>query len=74
MGPTTLQVGQFIELKEAGHAFECTVVPPDGSGQEILEVGKDFVVLKGDETVSWVRYPLYMLRFRETTPPASAAA
>jgi hypothetical protein len=69
-----LQVGQFVELKEWGHGFECTIVPPGGTGHEIMEVGSDYIVVKGDETVAWVRYPIYMLRFRETPPPLVAAA
>jgi hypothetical protein len=69
-----LEVGQLIELREQGHGFEYTVVPPGGVGQEVLEVGPDFVVVKGDEAVAWVRYPVYLLHPKVGNPPAAAAA
>jgi hypothetical protein len=81
MGSQKLQVGQLIELREYSHGFEYAVLPPGGAGQEVLEVGPDYVVVKGEDPVTWVRYPCYLLRERPTaataalasTPPAEAA-
>jgi len=74
MVPQNLQVGQLIELKELSHGFEFAVAPPEGPGQEVLEVGSDYIVVKGDESVAWVRYPSYLLRAKVIAPPPAAAS
>lgn len=69
MVPHKLQVGQLVEMKEYSHGFECVLVAPGETGQEILEVGHDYIVVKGNDLVAWVRYPCYLLRFKEAAPP-----
>jgi hypothetical protein len=69
-----LQVGQVIELRERGNGFEFAVVQPGEPGHEVLEVGPEYVVIKGDDNTAWVRYPAYLLRPREATPPAPPPA
>lgn len=72
MGSGKLEVGQWIELREQGHGFTYSIVSAGGTGQAVLEVGLDFIVVKSDDSVAGVRYPSYLLRPNDA-PKAAAA-
>lgn len=61
MKPEKIKVGDRLLLKEHGHGFEYAVLPPGVEGQEVIEVGSDFVLLRGTDGADRVRYPAFLL-------------
>jgi hypothetical protein len=59
-----LQKGQAVGLKDLGSAFEITVFPngPAPLGYEVVEVGRDFVVLQDITKIQEVRIPVYSVK------------
>ncbi len=57
-----IRVGDRLLLKEHGHGFVYAVLPPGADGgQEVLEVGRDLVVLRGEGGSDQARYPAFLL-------------
>jgi hypothetical protein len=61
MNAEKIKVGDRLLLREHGHGFKYAVLPPGVEGQEVIEVGSDFVLLRGADGADWVRYPAFLL-------------
>jgi hypothetical protein len=70
-----IRVGQHLSLREGtGLCLEFTILPPGEPGREVLEVGEDHVVLRGEGPATRSRYAKYLLKPSDPGPGTAPAA
>jgi hypothetical protein len=63
-----LNVGQKVRLDELPWGYQITVLPPEGSGQMVVAVGNDFVVLEDEIGGVKMRIPGHLIK-PQVAPP-----
>jgi hypothetical protein len=60
---STLKVGQAVNLKDVGHAYEiCTFKYDMPMGHTVIEVGDDYLVVRDIANVTETRIPIYAIK------------
>lgn len=71
------QVGQRVILKELDWGYELTILPGRQEGLEVVEIGRDYLVVADADTGVSTRLPLHTIRLgavQVATPPISQVA
>jgi hypothetical protein len=61
MTDVKVRPGDHVLLLEAGFGYEYRILPDGENDREVLEVGLDYVVLRGEGDVLTIRIPAYLL-------------
>jgi hypothetical protein len=68
MTDVKVRPGNHVLLQEAGFGYEYRILPDGKNGREVVEVGLDYVVLRGEGDVLTIRIPAYLLTELPTHP------